>query len=764
MTKTRILIQSLALGVILSISSPAHAVEAVDQVLVQYFKKLYGSGSPKCAVDPAVQTKILREIEPKCLVRDESKSFIAGIKPACTEESVRSAVDGQVNALCQNTAFVADQARVAKLKEEQLAAQKKQEAAAAAAGATQGSSGNTLAAISQGLQMYSQMAPAGTTRSAASSAAAKKDEAAKKSTPGVKPPTPEVKDVTAKAPPTDGGNAPLIASSPKSADVPALTKLPSVEVVPVNNAAIASGDTKHEVLQSEIDSAMPGVQNSAKALPQQAQEAGKATVAPNDPKESDPKLVERFAKSNEEHKSLESNLKAIGTEITAANGGVELEAMSKAKQEVIPGPVTAELVASTPQMLAKCVNAQYQQLKKDEEKLLIDKKECANSSAQAEKLCSMVRSEKAQAVQKLMSIGATILSKVTAASEACGTTADLSKVAQGGMMLAQGACSAKKFLCDSSCDDAEKTLKMMQAKIAVMETCAAKPTIAAAESAAKISAAVKKFKAEIDGQLAEGKAIPAAIVQCKAHKLDIALMGATALGFLSAAQDASACKKQLAAGETANSSGTSTSSLAGAQITTAEYCSMPANAASLTCKCTNDPNAEGCLGSIANSGVNIGKINSGAGVSAFASAKQNGLGAVNSIGKDPFSSGEVAPGANLSDAAREALGIGAAADAVTSGGGSVGGGSAEAAKKGKSDEEKETPKYGFFSSLGGMMGGGRGPSAAANAAARKIEQEQAIKRKLASDQVRAEVTTASGKSNFDKIRSRYQQNAASFEQ
>jgi len=67
--------------------------------------------------------------------------------------------------------------------------------------------------------------------------------------------------------------------------------------------------------------------------------------------------------------------------------------------------------------------------------------------------------------------------------------------------------------------------------------------------------------------------------------------------------------------------------------------------------------------------------------------------------------------------------------------------------------------------LGSFFGSNKGGK---NAAALKVldpqkakEQELAIKRKLASEQLRSEVSMASGKSNFDKIRNRYQMSTSS---
>ena len=793
MTKTHILIRSLALSVLLIITSPAYAADPVDQVLVQYFKKLYSGSSPKCTVDPAVQTKILREIEPKCLTRDSSNSYISGVKPTCTEESVKASVDGQVGALCQNSAFVADQAKVAKQQEvaQQAAAAAKKQAAGGGGGGS--NSANTLQAVAQGLQLYSEIAPSLTTsKETAAKEAAAKATASKEGYvlgKGEKLPDQKLKEIPKIGTATIYGNAQgsAVDGAVDKANVEirkvnaavderdkAAASTPKVD--PAKDSPIAKGELSTAEQSAETAKVLPEATEAAKDLPTAAQTEGTEAVKPETPTGTDPALEARHAKSKAEDQALIGKIDAFRTKLNAAIKMIGPEAMADCTQNdatraknygtTTDNPVMeGECKAGTPQKVLSCIDTNFAQVEKDRPKLQEDKVSCSDTSAQAEKLCSMVRSEKAQTVQKLMSVGATILSKVTAASEACGTTSNLSKVAQGGMMLAQGACTAMKFRCDFSCNSAEKTIASMQKSVAAALKCGASKIEPAKMSGQNVDRDLAELEKMLAQELVPEKSVPTAIVQCKEHKADIALMGAAALGFLSAFQDAQECKKQLASGDSVNANGKSTSSLAGPQMTTAEYCSTPANATSLTCKCTSNPSAEGCMGSLAKSGVNIGKINSGNGPSAFASAGQNGLGSIDSLSNSPSIAEELAPGANLSDAAREALGISGAADASAAAGGTgTGGSSPEAAKKAKSEEEKEKSKYGFFSSLGNMMSGGRAPSAAANAAIRKFEQEQAIKRKLASDQVRAEVTAASGKSNFDKIRSRYQQNASSFEQ
>ena len=108
---------------------------------------------------------------------------------------------------------------------------------------------------------------------------------------------------------------------------------------------------------------------------------------------------------------------------------------------------------------------------------------------------------------------------------------------------------------------------------------------------------------------------------------------------------------------------------------------------------------------------------------------------------------------------------------ASAGGSGGGGGGSAAAPSGSGDgtgaggEEKSKFAMGISSlakGFGNLFGTGGGKPAAKSLSKQQQEvQLQAIKRKLASDQVRAEISTASGKSNFDKIKARYTETRSS---
>lgn len=779
MTKNHILIKSVALGVLLTLSPLAKA-QSVDRALVTYFDKLYKSQSPKCTINEATKTRILSEIEPKCLVRTtlNNEPFISGVKSECTEASVKTSVDAQVDALCVNTAQKAEQAAVLKAQQQAATAQQ-----ANKSGKPSGSAGGLDARTMSQLIKLARTSSSDTSKP-------KKNEPIKE-IPNVGTSSiygnnmggsinnaiDKANDAIRKENAARSGEtaASVSTQDPKAQAVnDARTEYRTAEEeykqsgcgqaedegkcgelrATMSNAAQKAKDNGGDVEGADADIAA-GRATAQRQSDGSLRAAGEAATDQAKAEVEDAELKARHANSRAEDANLKTQLEALDAKIKAMVNAIPAEATATCTAEMGMNPDCGRT-----QPAITCINTQQQKLIALKTELQKDKEACSNASAQAEKLCSMVRSEKAQNVQKVMSIGATILSKVTAASESCGTTSDLSKIAQGGILAAQGSCIAMKVRCDMNCGSAKKTLEAMDKVVTEMKTCQVGTLKTAPSTAPQVDLGLNNLQAKLKEELSEGKSVPAAVAQCKNHKTDIAMMGVAALGFLSAFQDAQKCKEQLAAGRTGG--GSSTSGLAGPTMTTAEYCAQPQNAASITCKCTANPNADGCMGSLAKSGVALGKINANGGASGFASAKQNGLSSVDPLGKTAGESSEPPPGAGLSEAAREALGIGTASpngSPGVSGNFGSGGENSKAAK-----EEKEKPKFGFFSSLGSMLSGGRKPDQAAKAAIRNYEQDQAIKRKIASEQLRAQITTASGKSNFDKIRSRYRENASSFEQ
>ncbi len=382
------------------------------------------------------------------------------------------------------------------------------------------------------------------------------------------------------------------------------------------------------------------------------------------------------------------------------------------------------------------------------------KSDCNSNAISADNFCNTVRSPKALDVQKMISAGTAVLSKATAASESCGVMGNVSSIANGGMLAAQAICSGYKFRCDFSCADAKKNLTEINNASNFLELCLDHyNSQVEASNYPEIKQYVTTVQAErtnLAGIIQpEPEKIAVPIAQCKKNGADILTMGAQAAALLSAAMDSKKCEKQLSSGDGSGS---------GSLATTAQFCAQPGNSSSITCRCAADPSGAGCLGSLG-----------GSNVSGFAGL-QKGVGNVSgfsSVAAPKISDSDIQFGDIPSDiAAKTDNGLSptspfGTAEATGSGGSAGGSGVAGASKPAgvAGEEEKSKFSMGFsslakgFGNLFGLKGNDKGGKSLSKE--QKDVQLQAIKRKIASDQVRAEISTASGKSNFDKIKERY---------
>lgn len=501
--------------------------------------------------------------------------------------------------------------------------------------------------------------------------------------------------------------------------------------------------------KSDIDQAAKGDATSEKAVDAKA------------PVEPDANAKARMNKANAEGKTFEQELTQLETLLTSAQAQAAKEATASCNSEYVEPVLQAECMSQARiQTAINCVNAATAQIKAAHAKLTPERASCTSSAAQADQLCSLVRSPKAQLVQQVMSAGAAALSAVTAATESCDKTSKLAKVAQGGMLLAQMGCTAVKVRCDLSCQSATVSMQALRKASAAIQKCQINLLQATKFSGPQITQAAGQLSARIEKELTTGATVPDAVKQCDGHSADILTMATQVTGFATASADAIKCKEQLAAGGAA---GKNTSAFAGPKMTTAEYCSNPSNATSSVCKCTANPNADGCIGSVAKQGLQVGRLNSGSGASSFAGGSYgNGVSGLNAsqtnksdISKDGSS------GSGLSAAAREALGLnnGGAATSENAAGGSNGVSSNAASAESAKSVEETKKRFGFFSSLGNLMGGGSGGRRGAETTASKLfkekELQEAMKRKIASDEARAQISPASGMSNFEKISKKY---------
>ncbi len=484
----------------------------------------------------------------------------------------------------------------------------------------------------------------------------------------------------------------------------------------------------------------------------------KAAAAVNDPKvqeaakKLDPSLPGGEAKEAANPASVDTPDAKAATDKAAADK-VAQEAQTKLEgaigQMEAAGGLCAQEVSS---------------IKEAAKKYVVSKQTCGTDAASADNFCDTMRNQKALDVQKMISAGTAVISKATAASESCGIMGNVSTLANGGMLAAQAVCSGYKFKCDFSCGDAKKEIAAV-AKLngQPITSCVSKERARVYEllEAERVNeanmldgfinqlTAAQNQAAKVIGE--ETPAVEPHIITCEKHEADILTMGAQAAALLSAAMDSKKCEKQLSSGD-GNGSGS------GSLATTAQFCAQPGNSSSITCRCAADPSGAGCLGSLG-----------GSNVSGFAGL-QKGVGNVSgfsSVAAPKISDSDIQFGDIPSDiAAKTDNGLSptspfGTAEATGSGGSAGGSGVAGASKPAgvAGEEEKSKFSMGFsslakgFGNLFGLKGNDKGGKSLSKE--QKDVQLQAIKRKIASDQVRAEISTASGKSNFDKIKERY---------
>ncbi len=419
-------------------------------------------------------------------------------------------------------------------------------------------------------------------------------------------------------------------------------------------------------------------------------------------------------------------------------------------------------------------------------------KKCAQQLSTSQGICDEKKNGNAIAVTKLMTAGAGLIQNLSSASETCGTTADLTKIAGLGVSGVGLMCSANQKICQSDCGSAatalgvvEKDLGLMLKAIAtdteesaVVEgnKAAAACTVGAAGCYSarygQVSGVGKGILAEAQklepiAKAQNGATIQPTTMACVALGANILKFAMQAADLVNSSKDADKCKKALTAGNGGGGGSAITN------VTTEEMCKNSANASLQVCKCHKDATAQGCPGAIAKA---LSKdpggltIKGGSGVSQLAGfgSKSGGT-----AGTNNFGGGSGGESSGLSEAAKQALGLNTgnpnatAANSVAGGSetnGTSGSGSDSANKNQAENFKAKKFDFGSFGSISSGISnffGGKGKKSGSTAAITDKQIEKA-KRQIASAQLRNEVSTASGKSNWDKIRARYVENRGSF--
>jgi len=513
-----------------------------------------------------------------------------------------------------------------------------------------------------------------------------------------------------------------------------------------NNSAPASSDSNVTTDKTVVSDEKPQTPEQAQNMAAQAEPA--ATQAANSLSGAGPAVAQ--AATGVVAGGAEGAKKAAEVASTAKNATSEgfVPAMNALIEQAHAEYVLSEVAHMG--TTAAQVEAAFTALRGQVNSYKLVQSTCNASNTGANTLCSFVTNPKVLAVQQLMAVATPIITKSSSARESCEILEKTNKVGQFGMAAANVMCLGTKTTCDISCAAGLKQLTPMVQNIAII-------------SADAPDAAHLMMKAIASEETAVGLKVG----ECKKHSLSAASMLAATVTLATSSKSAENCKEKLTAG------GGASGMAAGAIVTTAEHCSKPENANSSVCRCTQNPNADGCFGSFAGvKGVATQNKNTGSGM-ASNSGSSSGVTAAGPLSNEQ----KQALGFNTQDknknASTDSMMAGGLATANGVGSSSDGSGSGLVDENGqniKTDTTKKSALSSFsFGSLSGGLGSFFGSNKGGkNAAALKVldpqkakEQELAIKRKLASEQLRSEVSMASGKSNFDKIRNRYQMSTSS---
>lgn len=424
-------------------------------------------------------------------------------------------------------------------------------------------------------------------------------------------------------------------------------------------------------------------------------------------------------------------------------------------------------------------------------RLNTDEQSCTGAAERAQFLCAEGTSPGAQLVHGLINVGGPALALIGAARQSCSSTSSLMDLASMGLMVAKGACVGAKLFCDSTCGATIKLVQKINADLTKYQTTvkanteACRAALNVAQAAMPVaSAEVTKINADIttlgaintsltganrtmsdEASNVQHQGTTAGLAKsCQDKMKDILIFAADIGGMMLAKGSADKCESQLAA--TGSSSDTS--------IT--QYCQNPANSQTSTCVCENSPQSPGCPGALNLSSVSASgdssrptdqqglRVGNNGGVSGFASgangsAAGTGSTALNLGGGTSGSSGVAGFGSGdktFAGSSMPALGGGA-------GGGSGGTatGTADAQKSGTGKDKNPWSFGALASTVGGFLSGSY-KNGSGSGSAWTEAQQQTVDRRIASDKVAAEISSANGKSNWQKIREQYLSSESTF--
>jgi hypothetical protein len=398
------------------------------------------------------------------------------------------------------------------------------------------------------------------------------------------------------------------------------------------------------------------------------------------------------------------------------------------------------------------------------ETYLASKKVCTASAEKAELLC--VESPGAEKVKILMDVAGPFLAAVSSASKSCSSLNKVTALAGAGLMIAKGVCATSKFMCDSACGKAATELKKIQLQIQKVQTtfisefkvkfdtCSTVPICTKVQADGQMAKpAITSFTTYLKPEMepATPGTSPQMVAQCGGLVKELGIMAINVLGVLKARDSAKKCEEQL------------TTAGAG-DVSKQQYCEIPANASSDLCKCEKNSMAQGCPGALVSNSSSTGDqqgsvIRNSSGVSGFASVTNSTVPTSPLAATGGSSAGSKSPNSARYGGIQGSSGSG-------SGGGSAGGNSGESVGSNSGEAvAKAAGKKWDFGAFGSESGGGsssRGKNSGINGSGVGEKDMDALKRKIASDQFAAEVSPASGKSNWEKVKRMYLFKGGSF--
>ncbi len=654
----------------------------------------------------------------------------------------------------------------------QQAAQAQQKAAEAAANGSNGSSGSGVAQLAQvgvglataGAKIYSdydkKTAPA-----AAPGDKSPVAEAAKTSTTAA---VPAAKDGAVAAPASAAGSSgdanKNLEQQVASKDVPKPTEAApktTTQANPESNTQTASPEASQ--------TAVTEGQKASEIIPKAAQEVAsidKSLVSP----------AEGLVKDADG-----SYLPTPVSEITVDAQSTTAEFLKSIKEAQKSAQPAFDVGLSTSYTMTL---QEVNKLNTSIQKYISSKQTCSSLAEKSEMLCVEQKSPGIQKAKAVMDAAGPVIAGFAAAQKTCSSTSKITRLVSTGLTIAKGVCVATKLSCDVMCGMSSTELKELQTSFETAAMAARNADLQKAISGCQAEAAkitepdtsqkmLVMCNKEVDERtsaatvamvnikaafLKEAEPSNQLVAQCQSYGKDILLLGVQIAGTLAAQSNAQKCADKLAS-----------STKGGSEVSVQQYCEKQENLSTDFCKCQSNNAAPGCPGAIVAAGTkNIiddkgANIKNVGGNSAFANGFKQGApdtSLKNQVVGD-LGSGNSASG--LSDSSKNAGGAqGYAGGSLGSGSSGVGAPQSGSDASLVKDKAEKGWSFGSFGSLGGGLSSLFGGSTKNSSGTVGAKQLEAIKRQIASEKISNEVSTASGKSNWEKVRNMYLNKEGSF--